>query len=154
MESGDRGPEGAASKRPPVRSFRDLEVYQRAFALVKPIQDLVKMFPERERHRLSDQMLRASASIPANIAEGFARRGSLPVFKNHLSMAMGSANEMEAHLDIALTLGYLTPEQHRRFIDEYQIIGKQLRRMIQTWRTITPPLSTLHSPAAGEGDNR
>lgn len=54
----------------PLRSFRDLIVWQKAMRLARETYCLVKLLPMEERYALSDQMRRAAVSIPSNIAEG------------------------------------------------------------------------------------
>jgi four helix bundle protein len=92
--------------RAPLRSFRDLEVYKRAQAAMRDVHQLVMEFPEHERFGLTDQMRRASKSVGALIAEGWGLRQSAKEFRNYLRRALGSANEMEAHLDTARELRY------------------------------------------------
>ena len=60
---------------PPAKSFRDLIVWQKAHELVLRTYDLTKQFPREELYCLVPQMRRAAISIPANIAEGFKKRG-------------------------------------------------------------------------------
>jgi hypothetical protein len=47
------------SKRAPIRTYRDLRVYQQSMALLGPIHELVLGFPEYERYALADQMRRS-----------------------------------------------------------------------------------------------
>jgi len=56
----------------PIRSYRDIEAYQRAKALVVPMHKLVKRFPAYEQFDLCDQIRRASKSVVANIVEGYS----------------------------------------------------------------------------------
>ena len=78
-----------------VRSFEDLEVFQRAYRLSLAIHRESLKFPEIEQRALGDQIRRASKSIAANIAEGFGKqRLSSAEFKRFLMMAIGSADEM------------------------------------------------------------
>jgi len=58
----------------PPRSHEDLRAYRLAMDLVVGVQTLVSGLPKEERHALASQMRRASRSVPANIAEGFAKR--------------------------------------------------------------------------------
>lgn len=104
---------------------------------------VVKTFPDHEKHDLAAQMRRASKSVPANIAEGYARRQSTREFKHYLRMAMASANEMEVHLKIAGELGYLSRAQVMEYAKEYNIIGRQLNRLIAAWRQLQHPASSL-----------
>ena len=55
-----------------VRSYRQLEVWQRGIDLVMAIYETTRSFPKEERFGITPQMQRAAVSIPANIAEGAA----------------------------------------------------------------------------------
>ncbi len=79
-------------------------------------------------------MRRASKSVPANISEGFSKRATVNDFKKYMRAAMGSANEMETHLKIAKGLGY--SQQLDELIDGYNHVGRQLNRLISTWRIL------------------
>lgn len=116
-----------------ARGYEGLDVYQRARSLLKPMHDLVLTFPDYEKFDLASQIRRASKSI-ANIAEGYAKRRSGKEFAFFLNDAMGSANEMEVHLQIAHELGYIAAVEHGRYVQEYAVIGKQLNRLIAYWR--------------------
>jgi four helix bundle protein len=115
--------------------YERLEVYRRGMRLMREMHRLVSRFPAHERYGLQDQIRRASKSIPANIAEGYAKRASGKEFARALTVSLGSANEMEVHLKIARDLEYIGTSQAREWIDEYVIVGKQLRRLIAYWRT-------------------
>ena len=65
-------------------------------------------FPAVEQRALADQIRRASKSICANLAEGFARQGLNPAdFRRFIVMAMGSADEMRVWARYCLDLGYV-----------------------------------------------
>ena len=117
------------------KGYRDLEVYQRAYRLLKPVHQLVLKFPDYEKYDLANQIRRACKSIPTNIAEGYARRASAKEFCKFLGFSLGSANEMEVHFDVAHELEYVTAEEHTYYIDECTIVGKQLTRLVQYWRS-------------------
>jgi four helix bundle protein len=129
---GEAVAESAAPKRDPIRSYADLEVFKRSFALLGPVHDLVKAFPSYEQFDLAQQMRRASKSVPTNFAEGYSRRQSAKDFRLFLTHAIGSASEMRVHLKIALELGYSAPTEVEHLQSEYDIIGRQLNRLIQT----------------------
>lgn len=124
----------SARVRKPIQSYADLEVYKRSLALVRPVHDLVRRFPEFEDRDLVQQMRRASKSVPANIAEGFSRRRSAKDFKLYLAHAMGSANEVLVHLEVAGELGYASAEERSSLADDYRIVCRQLNKLIQNWR--------------------
>jgi len=71
-----------------LKSYRDLEVWQKGVDLVVLLYQLTKLFPDDERYGLISQIRRAAVSIPANIAEGYGRthRGD---YLRHLSIAKG-----------------------------------------------------------------
>jgi four helix bundle protein len=117
------------------KGHADLEVYRRGLALQRPVHALVLRFPDYEKYDLANQMRRACKSVPTNIAEGYARKVSSKEFCKFLGFSLGSANEMEVHFDVAEELGYITTEEHTHFSDEYTIVGKQLTRLIQYWRS-------------------
>lgn len=57
-----------------LKHFRDLEVYQRAFAAAMLIFEMTKNFPNEEKYSLTDQIRRASRSVCSNLAEGWRKR--------------------------------------------------------------------------------
>src|SRR5256885_4390128 len=90
----------------PVRSYRDLEVWQRAMDLAVECSRAAKTFPLDERYGLAAQVKRSAVSVPSNIAEGRGRLGPAG-FLNHLSIARGSLFEVETQLLLAKRLSYL-----------------------------------------------
>ncbi len=128
------------------KGYEDLEVYRRSMAMLKPVHSLVLTFPDYEKYDLASQMRRAAKSIPANIAEGYARRRSPKEFCSFLAVAMGSANEMEVHLSIARELEYAAQDQLDGLTHQYQTIGRQLNQLIKYWRSVKPPVTSNQSP--------
>lgn len=92
-----------------IQSHRDLIVWQKAMDMVVSIYGLSGRFPASERYRLVDQLTRAAASVPANIAEGHARAGSRE-FAQFLAIAKGSLMETETFTMLAVRLGYLSEQ--------------------------------------------
>ncbi|MGB7212408.1 MAG: four helix bundle protein [Gemmatimonadales bacterium] len=86
--------------------YRQLTVWQVAHEMVLEIYSVTRSFPDAERWRLTDQLCRSAASVPANIAEG-AGRNSDAELARFIRIALGSANETEYHLRLATDLGYL-----------------------------------------------
>ncbi len=121
----------------PIKSYRDLETYQRARQLVVPIYQLIESFPASERYDLCDQMRRACKSVAANIVEGYSHKDTPAKAKSFWRISMGSANEMVEHLEQSVALKYVPAETAQPLIDEYTIVAKQLNKLIQNWHTIT-----------------
>jgi len=92
-----------------VRSYQDLRIWQRAMELVPQVYRLVSKLPTSEKYGLGDQIRRAAVSVPANIAEGHARRHTKE-FLQHLSIARASLAELHTLLLIAERLGFLSRE--------------------------------------------
>lgn len=99
----------AVSKTPSsahfAKSYRELQVWQRAIELTVVIYKLTRAFPREEIFGLSSQLRRASVSIASNIAEGYGR-GSKGEYRNFLGIARGSALEVQTQLVITRELGY------------------------------------------------
>lgn len=118
-----------------ITSFLDLQVYKEAFQLSLEIEDLIKSFPSSERFLLVDQMKRASRSIPAQIAEGYARRESLRDFQHYLRDCVGEANEMINHLLLSKHKEYIKkPGYADELIERYTILGKKLTNLKSNWQ--------------------
>ena len=93
---------------PVVPNFRDLIVWQKAMAAALEVYKLTRQFPKEEVYVLTAQVRRAAISIPSNIAEGHARQGR--EFANFLSIARGSAAEVETQLLLAVQREYINTE--------------------------------------------
>jgi four helix bundle protein len=87
------------------RSYRDLDVWDRSIALVKDQYEATSRFPPAENFGLVQQIRRAAVSIPSNIAGG-QFRNSTKEFEQFLSIALGSAAELEPQLIIANQTNY------------------------------------------------
>jgi four helix bundle protein len=94
----------------PARTFQDLLVWQKAHEFVLGIYALTAVFPKQETYGLSLQMRRAAISIPANIAEGFRRRGKADKAR-FMNMAEGSVEECRYFLILVKDVGYGDTEQ-------------------------------------------
>jgi four helix bundle protein len=115
---------------PPIRSFRDLIVWQRARELAGAAKKLCDGLNLRRQSSLVDEILRAGASIPGNIAEG---RGRLSKADNvrHLVIALGSLNELESHVELACDWGWVTVDSTRTFRGLASEVGRMLNAQIR-----------------------
>ena len=113
--------------------FEDLEVWQQAHGLVIEIYKVTDTFPNTERFRLTDQLCRSAASIPANIAEGKGRDSNRE-FLRFLIIARGSLEETKYHLLLAKDLHYLSETDYNKLLDGYNAAGKMLNGLINKVR--------------------
>jgi len=108
-----------------IRSYQDLEVWQKAMRLVGQVYRLTRKFPKEELYALTSQVRRAGVSVPANIAEGWAR-GSRKEYVQFLRVARGSLLELETLLMIAENLGYLRNTDPTKVLSQVQEISRML----------------------------
>ncbi|NLV45648.1 MAG: four helix bundle protein [Candidatus Hydrogenedentes bacterium] len=114
-----------------AKSYRELQVWQKAMDMVVAVYEVTAGFPTEEKYGLTSQIQRAAVSVPANIAEGYARvhRGD---YVHHLSIARGSLAELETHLTIAVRLNFIQRERAVEIWSMTQEINKMLTSMILT----------------------
>jgi four helix bundle protein len=107
------------------KSFTDLEVWQKARAFKLDVYALVKTFPKEENFRLTDQLVRAARSIPANIAEGYGRY----TYKDQLHFcvqARGSLFECMNHVIDALDCQYISGQIKEEYEEKITVLEKML----------------------------
>ncbi len=106
-------PEG----RMPARTFRDLVVWRKAHEFVLAVYRFTAGLPKQETYALCSQMRRAAVSIPANIAEGFRKRGRADKVR-FMNTAEGSLEESRYYLILAEDLGYGKTETLMESLEE------------------------------------
>ncbi|CAG0933982.1 hypothetical protein TFLX_03303 [Thermoflexales bacterium] len=121
-----------------VKSYRDLQVWQRAVDLAVHIYRITESFPKTEIYALTNQMRRAAVSIASNIAEGYGR--SEPELARYLAMARGSLAELETQAEIAKRIEYFSTKDHAELTEEFNILGRQLNVFRQ--RVNQPPAAS------------
>jgi four helix bundle protein len=100
-----------------ARTFRDLFVWQKAHQFALRVYKETQKFPPDERFGLTSQLRRAAVSIPANIAEGFVKRGVADKLR-YLNIAQGSLEESRYYLILASDLGLANLSELELLIDE------------------------------------
>ena len=110
-----------------IKTFEDLTVWKRSHDLALEIYRITKDFPNEEKFGLVPQMRRAVVSVPANIAEGFKRRGVKD--KIHFyNISQGSLSELQYYLILVKDLGFkVNLDKSSSLILE---IGKMLNGLI------------------------
>lgn len=114
-----------------IRSYRDLKVWNEAMDQAVDCYTVTKLFPRDETFGLVSQIRRASASVPANIAEGYGRENKGSCLQ-HLRIAQGSLKELETHVILAGRVGLLKAEAVQRVLESADRIGRMLRSLIRS----------------------
>ena len=117
-----------------IESHRDLKVWQKGMDLAAEAYRLAKLMPRTEEFRLTSQLLRAAASVPANLAEGHAR-GTRKDYANFVSIARGSLAETETFLLLAVRAELLTEQQTQKALELATELGKMLTVLRQRLNT-------------------
>lgn len=132
---GDGNEENMTSKT--AYSFLDLDVYKTTYkAGITVNKEIALELPDKEKYDLRDQLRRASKSIPALIAEGYAKKHHGKSWKKYLDDAIGECNEMIVHLSFAKDLypDHVDIKLCEELIKTYNVAGKQLFRLGESWR--------------------
>ena len=108
-----------------MKNYRDLNVWKSGHAVTLEVYRQTKSFPKEELFGLTSQMRRAASSIPANLAEGCGRDGDAEL-KRFVTIALGSACELDYFVQLAGDLGYLTVEARTMLANETLILRRQL----------------------------
>jgi len=111
-----------------MQDFRKLSVWEKAHRLTLEIYLATVNFPQEEVYGLTSQIRRASASIPANIAEGCGREGRTELAR-FLQIAQGSASELQYHLLLACDLKLLDGQSYEELNNQLT----EVRRMLTTF---------------------
>jgi four helix bundle protein len=112
------------------QGFRDLKVYRLAFNLAMEIFRESKKFPAEEKYSLTDQIRRASRSVPGNIGEGYRKKRYPKMFASKMADADGEATETQVWLDFAQACGYLPESRQLELRRGYEEVGRMLGGMI------------------------
>ena len=108
-----------------MRNHKDLIVWQKSMLLVRRVYEVTRTFLHEEMFGLTSQMRRAAVSIPSNIAEGYGRIYDKERI-NFLSIALGSASELETQLMISEDLGFTVNSD----IAELSSLNNEVIRML------------------------
>lgn len=114
-----------------ISSYRDLKVWQRAMDLAERCYEETKSFPREEMYGMTAQLRRCSASVPANIAEGYGRE-SPGAYTQFLRVAQGSLKEFETHVLLSQRIGLLHLPGRDGLLKMSDEIGKMLRALIRS----------------------
>ncbi len=118
----------------PIKSFRDLFVYQNSYeAMLIVMKEIIPALPACEKDDLKDQLSRSSKAIPRLIAEGYAKRQQKAGFQKYLDDAMAESNETIVSLEQSKDIYDINPDLINELIATYDKTGRQLFKLAEAW---------------------
>jgi len=131
-----------------LKTYRQLDVWKVSMDLVEEVYIATASWPAKEQYGLTSQIRRAAVSVPANIAEGYARthRGD---YLRHLSIARGSVAEVETHLLVAERVKFADAESLKSCWELCQRVASMLSAQVRSLKSapiIEVPLPETRDP--------
>ncbi len=112
-----------------MRNYKKYQVWELGHDVTLEVYKLTKDFPKSEMYGIVSQMRRASSSIPANIAEGCGRESDAE-FKRFLTIARGSASELECFTILAKDLGYIKENEFKEINNKVDKVRRSLNNLV------------------------
>lgn len=112
-----------------MHRFKDLQIWKRSRKFSLLIYKVTAEFPESKKFGLTNQLRRASVSIPSNIAEGSSRISNKDFF-HFLRISIGSAYEIQTQLLIAYNLKFISSKNLDNLIHELESIIKMISKFL------------------------
>jgi four helix bundle protein len=119
-----------------MQDFRKLAVWSKGHELTLKLYAATASFPRDEVYGLTSQIRRAASSVPANIAEGCGR-GSNADLARFLQIALGSASELDYHLQLAHDLAYFKGSDYDAITSDVSEIKRMLTGFLRRLRKHT-----------------
>ena len=118
----------------PIKSFRDLDVYQNAYkAMLIVHRDVLPQLPPSEKFDLRDQLSRSTKAVPRLIAEGYTKKHQKAGFQKYIDDAHTESNETIVGIEQCKDLYAISPELCNQLIDNYDKISRQLFNLAEAW---------------------
>ncbi|TDO73656.1 four helix bundle protein [Flavobacterium chryseum] len=114
-----------------MHQFKELLIWKKSRLFCSKIYSITSTFPNEEKFGITNQLRRASVSVPSNIAEGSSRNSNKD-FARFLEIAIGSAYEVETQLLISSDLGFMNEESTTELINMLEEITKMTSRFRAT----------------------
>ncbi|WP_179335977.1 four helix bundle protein [Winogradskyella costae] len=110
-----------------AHKFKELLIWKRSRLFCSDIYEITSKFPDSEKFGLTNQLRRASVSIPSNIAEGSSRNSNKD-FARFLQISIGSAYEIETQLLISADLNFILDKELQSSLSELDEIIKMISK--------------------------
>jgi four helix bundle protein len=114
-----------------AHKFKELQIWKRSRLFCSDIYAITSKFPDSEKFGLTNQLRRASVSIPSNIAEGSSRNSNKD-FARFLQISIGSAYEIETQLLISADLNFILDNELQSYLSELGEIIKMISKFKST----------------------
>jgi four helix bundle protein len=114
-----------------MHRFKDLEIWKKSRLFCTSIYEITSKFLESEKFGLTNQLRRASVSIPSNTTEGTSRNSNKD-FSRFLQRTLGSAYEIETQPLIAFDLGFIEKEELDNLFTKLDSIIKRTSKFKST----------------------
>ena len=114
-----------------MQDFKKINAWKRSHDFLLEIYKITDNFPEKEKFRLTNQLVRAASSVPTNIAEGSGKDGPAD-FGRYLRISMGSCSEVEYLLLLAKDLKYIDEKEYKKLNKEIIEIRKMTYAFCET----------------------
>lgn len=108
-----------------MHNYKDLKIWNEGMLLAKMVYEATTLFPNNEKYGLTSQINRSVVSIPSNIAEG-AGRNSNKELVQFLSIALGSAFELETQIILANSFGFIPDKQFEEISEQVIKVQKMI----------------------------
>jgi four helix bundle protein len=119
-----------------IKTFFDLDVFKLSYQAAMEVFNMTRSFPKEERYSLTDQIVRSSRSVSANIAEGWAKRKYENDFKRHLIYSMGSLEETKVWLLFSKDCLYINDELYKMLEKKLDECGAKIYKLYENWKTL------------------
>ncbi len=113
-----------------MRDFKKYDIWELSHVFTLKIYELTNSFPKEEIYGIISQIRRASSSIPTNISEGCGRDSDTE-FSRFLTIALGSASEVEYLLILCRDLKYLNEETYNILHEDINVIKRKIYKLKQ-----------------------
>ena len=117
-----------------LKSYKELKVWQKSYALCLRIYRVTKLFPKEEIYGMTSQIRRSALSVPSNIAEGYGRKSTAEYLRS-LYMAYGSVCELETQAMISAELEYAERYGLRELLNGIVEVERMLKALIRSLET-------------------
>jgi four helix bundle protein len=117
----------------PIRTYKDLGVFQESYRLALEVSSATKKFPAAQQFELARQLRRAARSIPANIVEGWPSELRLPNSSATCRWPIGSCDACKLWLDMGRDEGFVSAA-NGELSNRFNVLGAMLKSLWKHWQ--------------------